>query len=52
MVPFKINKLKVKKLISDGFIVLTHFDRLEKTSVKAKEQNCQFFLDKNKIKKI
>ena len=52
MIPFIINKNKKKQLISKGYTVITHFDDIKKTYNRAKEQNCQFYLIGNIIKKI
>ena len=52
MIPFNTNSNRKKKLFKDGYIIVTHFDDLSNTKIRAKEQNCQFYLEDNDIKFI
>ena len=52
MIPFSSSTKKKKQLIKQGYIILTHFDNKENIEKRAKEQNCQFYFENNKIKSL
>lgn len=51
MIPFKTDKIKIKKLIKQGYTVIKHFNDIKNIKSKSQEQNCKFYLEKNLIKK-
>ena len=52
MVEFKLSKIKKKQLIARGYVIVTHFGDVKNIKKKAKEQNCQFYLNNNDIKSL
>ncbi len=49
MIEFKLSKIKKKQLIEKGYVIVTHFGEAKNIKKKAKEQNCQFYLNNNNI---
>ena len=49
MIEFKLSKIKKKQLIEKGYVIITHFGDTKNIKKKAKEQNCQFYLNNNNI---
>jgi len=52
MIEFELNKTKKKQLMKKGYVIVTHFGNAKNIKTKAKEQNCQFYLDNNNIKSL
>jgi len=47
-----LSKIKKKKLIEKGYIILTHFDDVKYTKNRAIEQNCQYYFYNDNIKSL
>ena len=52
MIPFNTKEVKVKDLIRKGYIITKHFSNSAITKRLIKNQNCQFYLENNSIKKL
>jgi len=52
MIEFKLSKTKKKQLIEKGYVIVTHFGEAKNIKKKAKEHNCQFYLNNNNIKSL
>jgi len=52
MIPFYTSNIKIKDLIKKGYIVDRYFSDLKNTKEFARDQNCQFYLHNNSIKKV
>ena len=42
----------IKQLIEKGYVIVTHFGEAKNIKKKAKEHNCQFYLNNNNIKSL
>ena len=52
LIPFKISQNKITELRKKGFSLFRHTGSLNISKKIAKEQNCQFYLQKNSVKKV
>ncbi len=52
LVPFNLSKNKLNELIENGFLIIKYTGDLIVSKKIAKDQNCQFYLEKNLVKKI
>ena len=52
IIPFSTSKIKINKLIKDGYFILRYTGNLEINKNLAREQNCQFYLQNNSIKAL
>lgn len=52
MIPFDTNKVQIKDLIKKGYLITKHLSNSRITKKLAQDQNCQFYLKNNNIKKL
>ena len=52
IIPFNTSKHRIDNLIKRGYASVRHTGRLKITRKFAKQQNCQFYLENNSIKKV
>ena len=52
MIEFKLSKIKKKQLREKGYVIVTHFGDEKNMKQKAKEQNCQFYLNNNNVRSL